>query len=119
MNLKVTISLFKYVLNTILFLFAFTNISCNKSIDGEGDLDVFENIIETGQLPYISVKSDEIIQNEPKVPGDLYIKEYDSITHSSPIGIEYRGSTSFRLTDKKNIEFKIWIKIMKNTKLKF
>ena len=108
MNFITTNPLFKYVFKSILFVFFFANISCNKSIEDSEDLNFFENKIETGQLPYISVKSDEMIQNEPKVPGDIYIKENDSITHSSPIGVEYRGSTSFRLTDKKSYGFEIW-----------
>ena len=108
MNFITTNPLFKYVFKSILFVFVFANISCNKSIEDSEDLNFFENKIETGQLPYISVKSDEMIQNEPKVPGDIYIKENDSITHSSPIGVEYRGSTSFRLTDKKSYGFEIW-----------
>ena len=95
MNLKTLTSLFKYLFKSILFVFAFINTSCNKTVDDQDDLNFFENKIETGQLPYISVKSDEMIQNEPKVPGDIYIKENDSITHSSPIGVEYRGSHHF------------------------
>ena len=108
LNFKTTRILCKYVFKVIVFVFAFANICCNKSVDEDEDLSFFKNKIETGQLPYISVKSDEMIQNEPKVPGDIYIKENDSITHSSPIGVEYRGSTSFRLTDKKSYGFEIW-----------
>ena len=98
MNSKTKNLVSKYLLKIILFTILLIDTSCNKTSDNEDDLIVFENKIETGQLPYISVKSDEMIQNEPKVPGDIYIKENDSITHSSPIGIEYRGSTSFRLS---------------------
>ena len=108
LNLKTKIFASKYFSKIILFTIVLIDTSCNKTSKNEDDLIVFENKIETGQLPYISVISDEMIQNEPKVPGDIYIKENDSITHSSPIGIEYRGSTSFRLTDKKSYGFEIW-----------
>ena len=57
--------------------------------------------IDGSDLPYLRVTTNEPIENEPKVPGVLSIFEGQELTFSHPIGIEYRGSTSFRLSDKK------------------
>ena len=48
------------------------------------------------------------IENEPKVPGYLKIFEEGELVFEHHIGIEYRGSTSFRLSDKKSFGFETW-----------
>ena len=64
--------------------------------------------LDTGALPYIRIMTDVSIENEPKVAGDIAIFENQRLSFSSPIGIEYRGSTSFRLSDKKSYGFETW-----------
>ena len=59
-------------------------------------------------LPYLRVTTNETIQNEPKVPGVLTVFERNELTFNSTIGIEYRGSTSFRLSDKKSYGLETW-----------
>jgi hypothetical protein len=58
-------------------------------------------------LPYLVVdtKGGEI-QFEPKIDATLQVFESKQLVQEVPIGIEYRGKTSFRLSDKKgyNIE---------------
>ena len=60
------------------------------------------------ELPVVEVSSDAEIQNEPKVPGQMRIYEGGEEVFSSRIGIEYRGSTSFRLSDKRSYGFETW-----------
>lgn len=50
---------------------------------------------------YISTKGNTIV-NEPKVQSIIQIQFGDTIVFRSNIGIEYRGSTSFRLFDQKS-----------------
>ena len=59
-------------------------------------------------LPYIEVTSDVDIENEPKVPGRMRAYENGEEVFSSRIGIEYRGSTSFRLSDKRSFGIETW-----------
>lgn len=55
---------------------------------------------------YISTKGNTIV-NEPKVPSIIQIQLGDTIVFRSNIGIEYRGSTSFRLFDQKSYGFEL------------
>ena len=50
---------------------------------------------------YINTKGNTIV-NEPKVQSIIQIQLGDTIVFRSNIGIEYRGSTSFRLFDQKS-----------------
>ena len=67
--------------------------------------------VETGesQLPYLIIDTKEVaIKNEPKIPADLKIYVEKVAVKSTHIGIEYRGSTSFRLSDKKSYGIEVW-----------
>jgi hypothetical protein len=57
----------------------------------------------TNKVPtaFISTKGNTIV-NEPKVQSIIQIQIGDTIVFRSNIGIEYRGSTSFRLFDQKS-----------------
>lgn len=77
----------------------------NGNTDNNGSNDVAPF---SGALPFFRVTSDISIQNEPKVAGDLKVFINQENTFSTPIGVEYRGSTSFRLTDKKSYGIEIW-----------
>jgi len=59
-------------------------------------------------LPYLVVKTEETIQNEPKIPGTLTAYRQGETLWTTPIGIEYRGSTSYRLSDKKSFGIETW-----------
>ena len=49
-----------------------------------------------------------MVQNEPKIPGLMHIYIEESLVFSSTIGIQYRGSTSYRLYDKKSYGIELW-----------
>ena len=81
--------------------------SCSKDPETNPDISSPPGI-DTGDLPYIRITTDVSIENEPKVAGDIAIFENENLSFSSPIGIEYRGSTSFRLSDKKSYGLETW-----------
>ncbi len=67
--------------------------------------------VETGNslIPYVVIWTNgAAIINEPKIPADLrvYIQK-EEVLHTH-IGIEYRGSTSFRISDKKSFGIETW-----------
>ena len=67
--------------------------------------------VETGdsQLPYLVIDTrGEAIQYEPKIAADLKIYVQKELVQTQPIGIEYRGKTSFRLSDKKGFNIETW-----------
>ncbi|MCK4747069.1 MAG: CotH kinase family protein, partial [Bacteroidales bacterium] len=49
-----------------------------------------------------------LILNEPKVPAEMNIYIRKAKVQTANIGIEYRGSTSFRLSDKKSFGIETW-----------
>ena len=59
-------------------------------------------------LPYVQVLTDAPILNEPKVAGEMRIFERNELTYTQFMGIEYRGSTSYRLSDKKSFGVETW-----------
>ncbi len=79
-------------------------LSCKKEY---GDLvpeEVTKFAVEIGEseIPYIQIKTAGQILNEPKISGEMnYFINKKSVL-KTPIGIEYRGSTSFRISDKKS-----------------
>lgn len=106
MTVSFSISSKIFRLLIILLISSFTVISCKKSNVEHKSL--FDVSLGRSVIPYIQVFTEEIIQNEPKIPGvmDIYIEE--SHVFSSTIGIEYRGSTSYRLSDKKSFGIELW-----------
>ncbi len=59
-------------------------------------------------LPYVQILTDAPVLNEPKVGGEMRIFERNQLTHTQLMGIEYRGSTSYRLSDKKSYGVETW-----------
>jgi len=92
-----------FLLLTVIVFFG-----CTKDIDDQPIEPEFAVDISESELPYFKIKVDEIIQNEPKVPAVLQLFENRLKTFESTIGIEYRGSTSFRLSDKKSYGIEAW-----------
>ena len=97
---------------TIRFLFAATVGFCVFIFSGCRDESItdkgpFAVDIGDSTLPYLVVdtKGGEI-QFEPKIDATLQVFENKTLMQEVPIGIEYRGKPSFRLSDKKgfNIE---------------
>lgn len=59
------------------------------------------------QLPLISIKTNDIIVDEPDVWGDFKLVESNQKIVNSKIGIQYRGATS-QTYPKKPFEIKFW-----------
>ena len=65
--------------------------------------------IGNSSLPYIVIDTKSIdIENEPKVPANMKIFVDQVEVQQAQIGIEYRGSTSFRLSNKKSFGIETW-----------
>ena len=83
-------------------------ISCQEEQDPE-DRGLFDVEIGESQVPYIMIDTRGTdILNEPKVPADMEIYHNRTLVQQSSVGIEYRGSTSFRLSDKKSYGIETW-----------
>lgn len=93
-----------------LFLCCILFLGCTKEIEDQNNNndELFAVDISDSQLPYFKIEVSKVIQNEPKVPAVLKLFENQIKTFESTIGIEYRGSTSFRLSDKKSYGIEAW-----------
>jgi hypothetical protein len=71
--------------------------------------DSFAVDVGESSVPYVVIQTDGLqILNEPKVSAHMYIYQNKSLIQSQTIGIEYRGSTSFRISDKKSFGIETW-----------
>jgi hypothetical protein len=79
-------------------------ISCKKEFNDPAPEETVKFAVEIGssKIPYIQIKTTSPILNEPKVSGVMNIFVEKKSVLKTPIGIEYRGSTSFRISDKKS-----------------
>jgi len=76
---------------------------CIKEVDApSGEVAKFAVEIGDSRIPYIQITTKTQILNEPKVTGEMNIYVEKKNVLKTPIGIEYRGSTSFRISDKKS-----------------
>lgn len=75
--------------------------------ESETSLDFAIDIGES-KLPYFMVETPNEILNEPKVAATLKVYEDQDLVHETPLGIEYRGATSYRLSDKKSYGLETW-----------
>ena len=91
------------------FFLSLTFLSCTSELK-LGSSDAPDGALNRSSdlLPYIQILTDAPILNEPKVSGELRIFERNELTHTQTMGIEYRGSTSYRLSDKKSFGVEIW-----------
>ena len=101
-------SMFKiFIINFFVLTVVF--ISCSKKdFNSSSSIDSF-SVNQTGSdLPYIKITTQNLILNEPKVMANMEIFEKGEKTFSSPIGIEYRGASSFRMSNKKSYGIETW-----------
>jgi hypothetical protein len=95
----------------MLFLLGFFLLhACQKEeVIKSDDEPVFA--VDTGDsdLPYLVIETRGLgILNEPKIPAELTIYVQKAEIQRARIGIEYRGSTSFRISDKKSYGLETW-----------
>ncbi len=79
--------------------------------DDDTDPSEVEFSVDIGdsEIPYIIIDTEgRSIENEPKIPATMSIYMDRTEVASSNIGIEFRGSTSFRLTDKRSFGIETW-----------
>ncbi len=91
---------FLFVLFTVLFFLGCSTKEDNDSL--KTDDPKFAVEVGNSEIPYIKIVVNTPILNEPKVAGEMTIFVKKQKVLSSNIGIEYRGSTSYRLSDKKS-----------------
>lgn len=99
-----------YIVRISILLFLILVHSCQKD-----EIDPVENeaqfAIETGSsdLPYLVIETRGLgIINEPKIPAELIVYVQKTEIQRTHIGIEFRGSTSYRLSDKKSYGIETW-----------
>lgn len=90
----------KHVICLIFFLLL---LSCKKEYnDTSGEAGKFSVEIGDSKIPYIQIITTSQILNEPKVSAEMNIYIEKKNVLKTQIGIEYRGSTSYRISDKKS-----------------
>jgi hypothetical protein len=102
-------SFFRFPLLFVLSFFFF--VSCQEAaieipLPKGDDGQVFAIDTEESELPYlvIDTKGKEILY-EPGVPATMKLYQNKKLVQTQPIDLEYRGKTSFRLSDKKSFNF--------------
>ncbi len=92
-----------YSIGVLLF---FSILACEKNeLELNSDLPndkTFAVETQNSEIPYLKIKTSSVILNEPKVEATLEIYQNKKGVLKVPIGVEYRGSTSYRLSDKKS-----------------
>ncbi len=104
-----SLQMLRIKLSTKLFLLLLSFISCKeptevlvpKSDDGQ----VFAIDMGDSEIPYLVITTDGEIPYEPGVPARMKIYQQKKLIQEQRIDIEYRGKTSFRLSDKKSFNF--------------
>ncbi len=95
------------LLGIIVFSLLFV-VSCNKDETRLSGINSFAINLDGSELPYIKITTSNFITNEPKVSAHMDIYQNSEKVFSNPIGIEYRGVTSFRMSDKKSYGIETW-----------
>lgn len=97
-----------------LLIFYLSITGCKKDpidIDGNNTPPKGKIAVDIGSstIPYIIVDTkNKAVNYEPKIPVVMEIYEKGTETKVYNAGIEYRGKTSFRASDKKPFGFEIW-----------
>ncbi|MGY6560291.1 MAG: CotH kinase family protein [Nitritalea sp.] len=94
------------MLAVLALLFTACQEPLEKELPKGDDEQVFALDVGDSEIPYLVISSESDIPFEPKVPGSLKVYQKKKLVQEQRIGIEYRGKTSFRLSEKKgfNIE---------------
>nr|HMP32425.1 CotH kinase family protein [Saprospiraceae bacterium] len=101
-----------FLLVVLTFVFILTN--CKKEpldIDGDNTSNPGRLSVDIGNsvIPYLVIDTkNTAINYEPKSAAVLEIHEKGTEIKKYNIGIEYRGKTSFRISDKKPYGIEIW-----------
>ncbi len=87
----------------VFIVILFVNCSQNEPV-GYDDGKPLVSAVEIGnsEIPYVKITTATTILNEPKVAGEMEIYINKKRVLDTKIGIEYRGSTSYRISDKKS-----------------
>ncbi len=92
-------------IKSFFLFFLFTAlISCSKEDPSPSSEAPTIFAVETAnsEIPYLQISTKTDILNEPKVAASMTVYVHKKKVLDSPIGIEYRGSTSYRISDKKS-----------------
>lgn len=98
----------------LLSVLAMLLVNSCKEDPGPGSSDPDEDpvfAVETGnsRIPYLVIETHGIdIPNEPKANAEMIIYQQKAEIQRVQIGIEFRGSTSFRISDKKSYGIETW-----------
>ncbi len=97
----------------LMFAFIFGCSSDQSSIqdanDEPSDEPSFDVEIGSSKIPYIMIETNgNTILNEPKIIAEMSIYVNKVEIKSVNIGIEYRGSSSFRISNKKSFGIETW-----------
>lgn len=98
-------------LMTLLFVLLFFACKSDSGVTptNSGSDGPFAVEIGDSDIPYIVIDTKgRAIENEPKVPADMTIFVNKVEMQKATIGIEFRGSTSFRISDKKSYGIETW-----------
>lgn len=66
-------------------------------------LGACETDYSSGSLPMVYLETQSTIRPDDKVSGNMSVEIDGNSVFSSRLGVEYRGSTSYRLSDKKGM----------------
>lgn len=100
-----------------------TTFSCRqeRKIDIK-DINQYRFAADIGdsEIPYIVIDTKgESVQDEPKIKADMYIFEKKKPIQKQTIGIEYKGKTSYKFSDKKPYSIEVWDSTGKDKKASF
>ena len=95
---------------TLILFFIGCNKDENPILNDPGDESPSNFAVDVGdsEVPYIIISTDSEVQNEPKIPATMEVYQNGELVQSENIGIEYRGSTSYRLSAKKSYGIEVW-----------
>ena len=90
----------------ILFLFVSCSDQVEKPVSKGDDGQVFAIDTKESEIPYLVISTGEKeIPYEPGVSAQMKIYQQKKLIQEQAIDLEYRGKTSFRLSDKKGFNF--------------
>ena len=97
------------LLTCLLFLFSCGDDTVVNPTSVNPSNGPFAVDIGNSSIPYLVIDTKGLgIENEPKVPADMKIFVDKVEVQQAQIGIEFRGSTPFRLSNKKSFGIETW-----------